>query len=102
MFTREKYDCNDCGRRIEKTWLKSRNVPVRIFEECNSKKCEGKLKDYTLINSLFGVSQPQPKIDEFVYAHLEGLCIECLEDETAHGDLCIDCYFKKEERREHE
>ena len=71
MVTREKYDCNDCGTRIQKTWMKSRNVPVRIFEDCT--KCK-KLTTHTLINSLYGVSQPESRVTAVEYALKEGLC----------------------------
>ena len=97
MVTREKYDCNDCGTRIEKTWMKSRKVPVRIFEDCT--KCR-KLTTHTLINSLYGVSQPEPRISAVEYALKEGLCPECCEDEATHWGLCVGCYFKKEEEKE--
>ncbi|NIQ92058.1 MAG: hypothetical protein GWN93_24980 [Deltaproteobacteria bacterium] len=100
MVTREKYDCTKCGRRIEKTWHKTRKVPVRIFENCGSEKCERTLQQYNLVNSLFGVSQPEPKIDEFVYAAIEGLCPDCLEDEGTHWGLCAGCYFKRERGRD--
>jgi hypothetical protein len=100
VVTREKYDCKDCGARIEKTWFKSRHVPVRIFEECDSDKCEGKLKTYTLINSLYGVSQPEPRITAVEYALQEGLCPECCEDEATHWGLCAGCYWKQEEQKE--
>ena len=94
MVTREKYDCQGCGRRIEKEWHKTEKVPVRIFEECGG--CNGQLATYMLIDSLYGVSQPPPHIEEVKYEILEGLCDECLEDEGNYWGLCGSCYWRRE------
>ena len=98
MHTREKYDCNECGRRIEKKWLKSSHVPVRIFEECYSAECRGKLQTYSLISSLYGVSQPESE-NVVTYCIKEGLCRECCEDEATHWGVCGSCYWKQEQEK---
>ena len=65
FYTREKYDCAVCGMRIEKKIRKCRDVAVRIFEDCS--QCGTELSTFTLIDALYGVSQPR-YIQAFIWA----------------------------------
>jgi len=102
MLTREKYDCQGCGRRIEKVWQKSRQVPVRIFEECGG--CGGTLQTYMLTQSLFGVSQPEPApkvtVTYELPEELYDMCQECFEEKATHWGVCAGCHWKREETRD--